>query len=407
MKRYSWFLIGLLGFATVICSCGGGGGGVTLASITITPANPSIAIGATQQFTATGNYSDGSTKDLTASAQWLSSTIAVATINSTSGLATALAAGTTTIIATVTTVTGNTTLTVSGQSGLDNVDIVFTCGVEDDLCGMKVDGTGQTVVKAADTFDESDSFRSMAFSADGNYIVYQANCSTNAFIRVMGNDLGSPTDLTPCDGKNAYEPAFSPDGTKIAFIASLWAAGENGEYLYVMNADGTNPHRVSTLVAGNPSDSHPSFTADGTRIVFTTNRAGLCISLATILLDGSDMQRFDGGCMGGDPVPHDLTVDWITNTIYYGSSDVDVLNNKINIYNISLTGTGKTLLTNDSVYDLNHPSVSQDGSMVVFTQAVDFSHQNIQLLKLSTGAVTTISDPAFFTYNEDPVFVRR
>jgi hypothetical protein len=49
---------------------GGTGGTVVLQSITINPGSASIAQGTTQAFTATGNYSDGSTKDLTATAQW-------------------------------------------------------------------------------------------------------------------------------------------------------------------------------------------------------------------------------------------------------------------------------------------------------------------------------------------------
>ena len=40
----------------------------TLASISITPANPSLAPGTTLQFTATGNYSNGSKQVLTTSA---------------------------------------------------------------------------------------------------------------------------------------------------------------------------------------------------------------------------------------------------------------------------------------------------------------------------------------------------
>jgi len=35
-------------------------------SIAVTPANPTIAKGTTQQFTATGTYNDGSTQDITA-----------------------------------------------------------------------------------------------------------------------------------------------------------------------------------------------------------------------------------------------------------------------------------------------------------------------------------------------------
>ena len=51
----------------------------TLQSIAVTPANPSIAAGTTQQFSATGTYSDASTADLTGSVTWSSGTSATAT----------------------------------------------------------------------------------------------------------------------------------------------------------------------------------------------------------------------------------------------------------------------------------------------------------------------------------------
>jgi hypothetical protein len=84
----------------------------TLQSIAVTPANPSILRGATQQFTATGTFSDNSTQNLTSQVTWASATTATATIN-TAGLATAVAAGTSTISATLSGVTGSTTLTVT------------------------------------------------------------------------------------------------------------------------------------------------------------------------------------------------------------------------------------------------------------------------------------------------------
>ena len=87
--------------------------GPTLVSITVTPANPSIAAGQQQQFTATGNYSDGSHQNLTSTATWSSSAPAIATVSA--GLATSLTAGTTTIKATSSSISGSTTLTVTAQ----------------------------------------------------------------------------------------------------------------------------------------------------------------------------------------------------------------------------------------------------------------------------------------------------
>jgi hypothetical protein len=84
----------------------------TLVSITGTPANPSITVGATQQFAATGTYSDNATHDITTQVTWSSSNTSVATVN-TSGLATGVAPGTSTITATSGSISGNTTLTVA------------------------------------------------------------------------------------------------------------------------------------------------------------------------------------------------------------------------------------------------------------------------------------------------------
>jgi hypothetical protein len=88
----------------------------TLQSIAVTPANPSISVGQTQQFTATGTYSDQSTQDLTTSATWASDTTSVATISNASGsngLATAVGNGTANISATQDGVTGGTGITVA------------------------------------------------------------------------------------------------------------------------------------------------------------------------------------------------------------------------------------------------------------------------------------------------------
>ena len=70
-----------------------------LVSIAVTPANPSIAKGLTEQFTATGTYTDNSTQNLTSQVTWASATTSVATINA-AGLATGVGTGTSHISAT-------------------------------------------------------------------------------------------------------------------------------------------------------------------------------------------------------------------------------------------------------------------------------------------------------------------
>jgi hypothetical protein len=87
----------------------------TATSITVAPANPTIQAGATQQFTATGTFSDGSTRDITTQVTWSSSNSGVASVSA-SGLATSIAGGISTISAAQGTVTGSTTLTVQAAT---------------------------------------------------------------------------------------------------------------------------------------------------------------------------------------------------------------------------------------------------------------------------------------------------
>jgi hypothetical protein len=87
----------------------------TLVSIAVTPADPTIALTAKEQFTATGTYTNGSTQNLTDSVTWSSSASGVATISNTSGtqgVATTTGLGPTTIEAASGSINGSTTLTV-------------------------------------------------------------------------------------------------------------------------------------------------------------------------------------------------------------------------------------------------------------------------------------------------------
>jgi len=83
----------------------------TLTSISVTPVNPTVQVGATQQFTATGTYSDSGTQNITGSVAWASSNTSVVTITS-AGLATGMNPGSTIISATLSGITGNTGVTV-------------------------------------------------------------------------------------------------------------------------------------------------------------------------------------------------------------------------------------------------------------------------------------------------------
>jgi hypothetical protein len=89
-----------------------------LVSIAVVPANPSITLGSTEPFTATGTYSDSTTADVTDLVTWTSATTTVATISNapgSQGLASAIGLGTSTITAILNGVSSSTILTVTPQ----------------------------------------------------------------------------------------------------------------------------------------------------------------------------------------------------------------------------------------------------------------------------------------------------
>lgn len=165
--------------------------GIVLSSIAVSANSTSLASGNSEQFTATGKYSDASAADLTSQVTWSSSALGVAAISS-SGLATALAAGQASISASQNGVSSNSfQLTVpagspaaisvisgSGQSA--TVRTAFATQLQ----ALVKNGGGDPVPGASVTFTSPSSGASATF-ANG-----LATCTTAT------NSAGIATSLT-------------------------------------------------------------------------------------------------------------------------------------------------------------------------------------------------------------------
>jgi len=118
-------ILAIISLSLVLAACGSGGGSssnsntpppvtASLTSLQVAPGNASVAPGAVQQFTATGKYSDGSSKDLTASAQWKTSDSNVASVAG--GKVTGVGAGTVMVTATSGKFSASATLKVNSAA---------------------------------------------------------------------------------------------------------------------------------------------------------------------------------------------------------------------------------------------------------------------------------------------------
>jgi uncharacterized protein YjdB len=124
-------------------------GAPTLVSIQLAPQDSMLPVGATQQFTATGVYSDGSTQDLTTTATWSASGVA-AVINS-GGLAAAMFQGVTVIQASSGSISASINLSVSSPAlasiavSPTSASVALGASQQFDAIGTYTDGSSQDV----------------------------------------------------------------------------------------------------------------------------------------------------------------------------------------------------------------------------------------------------------------------
>jgi Tol biopolymer transport system component len=105
-----------------------------------------------------------------------------------------------------------------------------------------------------------------AWSPDGTQIAFESKRDASDWdIWVMNADGGAPRNLTANEPADDGNPAWSPDGQRIAF-----SSNRGGDYdIYVMNADGTG--EPARLTEDGVNDFHPAWSPDGTLIAFRSD----------------------------------------------------------------------------------------------------------------------------------------
>src|SRR6266542_729660 len=152
---------------------------------------------------------------------------------------------------------------------------------------MNVDGAGVRRL----TSGPGDDFHP-AWSPDGTRIAYIGGKFPSLDIYVMDADGSNPSRLTTAPGIDA-DPAWSPDGSRIVFSSqrdnrTLRASDPYEGDLFLMDAGGAGQRRI---VGG--GGYKPAWSPDGSVIAFNSDRAGP-FQIYLIHPDGSGLARLVG-----------------------------------------------------------------------------------------------------------------
>jgi eukaryotic-like serine/threonine-protein kinase len=192
-----------------------------------------------------------------------------------------------------------------------------------------------------------------SLSPDGKWVVYEGNQSGNADVYLQGVGGQNAINLTRDSPDDDTEPAFSPDGERIAFRSERQGGG-----IFVMGRTGESVRRLTDV------GHNPAWSPDATRIVYGTDdahvlgRKRFSELWIVVVATGEKRRIFEGDAVQPSWSPHGLRIAfWKSFGEQQGQRD---------IFTIPAAGGTPVPVTSDPAIDWN-PVWSPDGHFLLFS----------------------------------------
>ena len=135
------------------------------------------------------------------------------------------------------------------------------------------------------------------WSPDGSKIAFVRNQDGNTDIFVMDANGKNQVDVTNTPDADEDAPAWSPDGSLIAFSQQSHGEGIQPLEVFVMNADGSNPHPLTSEGA----NDQPNWSPDGTKIAYEATIDDQPPAIYVMNADGSGKTALTASHVDSEP----------------------------------------------------------------------------------------------------------
>jgi TolB protein len=179
------------------------------------------------------------------------------------------------------------------------------------------------------------------------YMLWPAAAPSNIVINTLDGRPVQP--LLPSDGYTYQVPAWSPDGTRIAFASNRSGNSD----IWVANRDGSGMRQITN----HPEiDTSPTWSPNGVQLAFVSGRSG-GKQIYIVNSDGTGLQKLTSSA--GD---HDRPTWSKQDFIAFTSGSFP--GHDISLYEVS---TGRITVLTDGLGDNQSPAVSPTGRHVAFS----------------------------------------